>query len=180
MAPARPDGFSYEIHLNQEGLNTIGLPCDPVIVEAGSRLILELINHGTPLHLTLSSSNIAMFSEFSHQNLYVEDRATVTIPIRPESYRGEFTLDVITGYGARKVSFRVAVREAAPETIPVPEEAASVCSRFMVPAPYAMVAIVLSLILYLAWFFILRTDLFNILAFLVLLGGALSLWLSPR
>jgi hypothetical protein len=173
----QPAGSWYEIHLNREGVNSIEVPGEPAVVETGSPLMLELINHGSPLHLTIFSNNIAMFSEFSYENIYVDGTSTLTIPIRPESYPGMFNLDIITGYGARRESFGVIVKEARPPV--VPGEGRAEGSRFTREAFLFPIATGLSLLLYLAGLF-LRNDLFNAAAFLVLLGGALSVWYSQR
>jgi len=112
-----------EIHLNRRGINAIEVPQE-VEAAAGSDLVLRIVNHGSPLHITLASSNSSPFTGFFHENLYVGESEEFRIPIREDAYPGIFTVEVIAGYGARKAQFRVVVRERkAPE--PGPAEPAS-------------------------------------------------------
>ena len=178
--PAAPGsaGFSYEIHLSRGTTGAVELPRDPVIAQAGSSLILDFFNHGIPLHLTVSSSDIGTFSAFSHENLYIEDRVTVTIPIRSGSPEGRFTVDIITGYGARKEPVQVTVipePACPPEPVPAWRRVLPVVQADAVPA-----LILLSLLLFLTWLIIIHADLVVIAAFLALLGGTLLGWFSPR
>lgn len=174
---ARPDTrvFSYDISLNRTGPNTMELPGVPVIAVAGSPLILEFTNYGKALHLTVSSANIAEYSGFSHENLFIEYRENLTIPIRPEAPTGEFTLDIITGYGSRKESFRVTVQDAAslPVGEPGPGYYTGLRSLRITRGP---ILIGIGILLYAAWFFFLRSDLLSACAFLALLAGALYPW----
>jgi hypothetical protein len=108
-----------EIHLNRRGINFIEVP-EEVEATPGSDLTLHIINHGSPLHITLASTNSSIFTDFFHENLYVVGDAEFTIPIREGAYPGVFSVEVISGYGARRAEFRVVVRErAAPEPEPV-------------------------------------------------------------
>jgi hypothetical protein len=52
-----------EIHLNRRGINTIEVP-DVVEAMPGSDLALRLVNHGSPLHITLASANSSTFTGF--------------------------------------------------------------------------------------------------------------------
>lgn len=167
--------FSYDISLNRAGPNTVELPCVPVIAVAGFPLILEFTNYGKPLHLTVSSGTIAPYAaKFSLENLYIEYREKLTIPISPEAQSGEFTLDIITGYGARRESLRVTVQDASSLPFQEPEYGYSRFRAFRItPGP---VLIAMGIILYAAWFFFLRSDLLSAVAFLVLLLGALYPW----
>ena len=104
-----------DIHLNRSGINSIETSSAPVEVQAGSLLRLKLINHGAPIHLTLSSPNAEPVSDFYHQNVYVRDEMTFDIPIREDAFPGSFDLAVITGYGTVRASLKVlVVREAPP------------------------------------------------------------------
>ena len=101
--------MANEIHLNNAGINSITTPSAPVQVLAGTPLRLKLINHGAPIHLTLTSTNASPFSDFSHQNLFVREEVVHEIPIREDAFPGSFDITVVTGYGTVRSSFRVMV-----------------------------------------------------------------------
>ncbi|RXE56828.1 hypothetical protein ABH15_01330 [Methanoculleus taiwanensis] len=170
-----------EIHLNRRGINSIEVHPE-VAVTAGSDLALEMINHGAPLHLTLSSQNSGMFTDFFHANLYVADREAFIIPIRPDSYPGFFDVAIITGYGAKRAAFRVVVHQVPPE---VPEEPEELPPHPQAPARRIGVAlpagflVAAGLVLYGLWLAF-RLDMYNYTAFLALLAGVLMLWFSRR
>ena len=111
-----------EIHLNRRGINFIELP-EEVETTPGSDLILRIINHGSPTHISLASKNSSVFTDFFHENLYVVGDEEFIIPIREGAYPGVFSVEVISGYGARRAEFLVVVRERAtpePEPAEVP------------------------------------------------------------
>lgn len=170
-----------DIHLNRRGINSIEVPAE-VTVPAGSDLSLNLMNHGAPLHLTLSSQNSGMFTDFFHANLYIVDRDMFTIPVRPDAYPGFFDVAVITGYGARKAQLRVVVHPVTEPVREVPEtpeplpQAPSRRSHRLLPAG---LLIVLALVLYGFWL-LLQIDILNYAAFLALLAGVLALWYWRR
>jgi hypothetical protein len=165
----------YEIHVNKRGINTIEIPAE-MKVNFDESVDLLIKNHGTPLHLTLSSTNAGMFTDFYHENLYIRDEAEYSIPIRHGAYAGFFDLVVITGYGTRRATSRVIVqppqvKEERPKgellQVPAPKK-----NRISVPA-WALVAV--ALLLYSAWLYF-RDDLLNYAAFLVLLFGVFAVW----
>ncbi|MBA7480281.1 hypothetical protein ES707_15730 [subsurface metagenome] len=171
-----------EIHLNRRGINAIEVP-DEVEAMPGSDLALRLVNHGSPLHITLASTNSSTFTSFFHENLYVNGIEEFHIPIRENAYPGVFNVEVIAGYGARRAEFRVVVRErAAPEPEPVefsPTAAAPAVSfrwRSSIPV-LALVAA--ALVLYGLWLAY-RVDLLNAAAFAALLLGVILTWLRQR
>jgi hypothetical protein len=166
-----------EIHLNRRGINAIEVPQE-VEAAAGSYLVLRIVNHGSPLHITLASSNSSPFTGFFHENLYVDESEEFHIPIRENAHPGIFNVEVIAGYGAKKAQFRVFVREqAAPE----PEAAGPVSAGPALPAialpPLPPVAV--ALVLYGLWL-ALRIDILNAAAFAALLIGVLLTWLRQR
>ena len=75
----------YEIYLNRSGINSIDLPREKIHAEIGSNLRLKFLNRGAPIHITISSPNAGMFTDFFHENLYIVDEAVLPIPIRNES-----------------------------------------------------------------------------------------------
>lgn len=171
-----------EIHLNRRGINTIEVP-DVVEAMPGSDLALRLVNHGSPLHITLASANSSTFTGFFHENLYVNGTEEFTIPIREDAYPGTFNVEVIAGYGARRAEFRVVVRERTKselEPVESPPTAAvtGVSSRWRLSAPvFALIAA--ALVLYGLWLAY-RVELFNAAAFAVLLLGVIFTWLRQR
>ena len=171
--------FSYDISLNRTGPNTLELPLVPVVAVAGHPLTLDFTNYGKAMHLTVSSSTIAPYAKFSHENIFIDYRESLEIPILPDAPTGEFTLEIITGYGARKESLRVTIQDAA--SLQFDNAVTGRYARFrlaiITPGP---VLIVLGVLLYGIWFTLLRNDLLSIVAFLALLGGALYPWYLRR
>jgi len=180
---ARPesDRAVVEIHLNRAGINSVEMPTDPVEVQPGSLLRLKLINHGAPIHLTLSSTNARPFTDFDHQNVYVREETVFDIPLRDDASPGTFDLTVITGYGTVRASLRVMVLCEPPrplEPTPRPRYPA------LAPAPRTYPPAVLlfaaaGIVLYLVWW-LTRLDVVNFAAFLLLLAGILIGWLTQR
>lgn len=169
-----------EIHLNRRGINTIEVP-EKVEVAPGSEVLLRIINHGSPLHITLASANSSPYTGFFHENLYVGEIEEFPIPIRESAYPGVFDVEVIAGYGARKATFRVVVREpAGPETVPVavspPAPAPATTPR---PPATVLAPVGAALILYALWLAY-RIDLLNAAAFAALLLGVILTWLRQR
>jgi len=167
-----------EIHLNRRGINTIEVP-EKVEAAPGSEVALLIVNHGSPLHITLASVNSSPYTGFFHENLYVGEREEFHIPIQESAYPGVFDVEVIAGYGARKATFRVVVREeagpepvAASPTAPAPAAAPRPPVTVLVPVGAA-------LILYALWLAY-RVDLLNAVAFAALLLGVILTWLRQR
>ncbi|WP_292519326.1 hypothetical protein [Methanoculleus sp.] len=176
-----------EIHLNQRGINAIVVP-DEVEATPGSDLALHIINHGPPLHITLASSDSAAFTDFFHENLYVNKTEEFRIPVRENAYPGVFSIEVIAGYGAKRAKFRVAVRERPePDPEPVPEPAVPAAPAAAVPAitlpalpPLPVLApVAVALVLYGLWF-VYRVDLLNAASFAALLIGVILTWSRQR
>ncbi len=171
-----------EIHLNRRGINSIEAP-DEVEAMPGSDLVLHIVNHGSPLHITLASTNSSTFTGFFHENLYVNGDEEFRIPIRENAYPGVFNVEVIAGYGARKAEFRVVVRErAAPEPgpveVPATPAAPAVSFRWQSSIP-ALALVAAALVLYGLWLAY-RVDLLNAAAFAALLIGVILTWLRQR
>ncbi|ABN55942.1 MULTISPECIES: DUF7524 family protein [Methanoculleus] len=171
-----------EIHLNRRGINSIEVP-DEVEATPGSDLVLRIINHGSPLHITLASPNSSAFTGFFHENLYVSRSEEFSIPIRENGYPGTFNIEVIAGYGTRKAEFRVVVRERAapePEPVEVPATPAvpATSMRWRSSVPVLLLAAA-ALVLYVLWL-VYRVDLLNAAAFAVLLIGVVLAWLRQR
>ncbi|HQD26954.1 hypothetical protein [Methanoculleus sp. DTU007] len=170
-----------EIHLNSRGINAIAVP-DEVEATPGSDLVLHIINHGSPLHITIASSNSAAFTDFFHENLYVNKIEEFSIPIRENACPGTFSLEVIAGYGAKRAEFRVVVKERPdPEPAPEPEPVVPEVARPGIPLPPATVLVpcVIALLLYGLWL-MLGIDLLNAAAFAALLLGVILTWLRQR
>ncbi len=171
-----------EIHLNRRGINSIEVP-EKVETTPGSDLILQLVNHGSPLHITLASTSSSPFTDFFHENLYVVGGEEVIIPIREDAYPGVFSVAVISGYGARKVEFRVVVRErAAPAPEPVvvaPVAPARAALPGWQSAAPALLSCAAALVLYGLWL-VYRDDILNVAAFVALFIGVILAWLQQR
>jgi len=171
-----------EIHLNRRGINSIEVPKE-VEVTVGSDLVLNLINHGSPLHITLASTNSSAFTGFFHENLYVNGTEEFHIPIKEDAPPGFFTIQVVTGYGTRRQEFRVVVRgrpEPAPEPRVTPAQAAELApSRGLHYSLSILILVIAAVVLYGLWV-VYRADLLNAAAFVALLLGVILAWLRRR
>ncbi|HNX16816.1 MAG TPA: hypothetical protein PKM50_00645 [Methanoregula sp.] len=164
-----------EIHLNRSTINSIEIPLENVHVECGSTLKIRFVNRGAPIHITATTSNAGMFTDFFHENMYVIDEVTLGIPLRKNCSPGFFDIDIIAGYGAMKATLRIEVivkptrgPKAVEKEVPVQPEAHG--------RPHLlMVAMAAGLILYSIWYYT-RIEVLNILAFIVLIVGALFVW----
>jgi len=173
-----------EIHLNRRGINSIEAPL-AAEVPAGKTLDLALVNHGHPLHLSVSAANAARFTTFMQQNLFVQGEGSLSIPVKGDAPPGTFDLEVITGYGMRKVVLRVTVTPAAARKVveekPLPQP--PVRSHFPLHRA-APVLIAAGVLLYAAWWILAQPVieqpvLFSVLSFLALLSAAILAWLRP-
>lgn len=102
--------MSVQIRLNRRGINSIEMP-ESADVEVGESLVLKIINHGAPLHLTVSAINAKRFTHFIHENLYLDDKLAVRIPILSMAPTGSFYIEIITGYGTVKEQITVNVHD---------------------------------------------------------------------
>ncbi|MDD1660688.1 MAG: hypothetical protein LUQ62_05735 [Methanomicrobiales archaeon] len=170
---------STEIHLNRRGINSIEAP-PAAEVPAGKSLVLVLVNHGHPLHLSVSASNAARFTPFMQQNLFVQGEGSLSIPVKGDAPAGTFDLEVMTGYGMRKVVLQVTVIPAA--LVKAPEEKAPPPAPVRSPlalhraAPPLLAAGVL---LYAAWWILKKPETLSVLSFLALLSAAILAWRRP-
>lgn len=168
----------YVIYLNRSGINSIDRPREKVIAEPGAGLVLKCLNRGAPIHITITSSNASMFTDFFHENMYIVDEGVLSIPIRKDCGEGSFELDIIAGYGAVKATLPVSVIVQQHMRLKVQEEYP------LQPVAHGrphrlMVAMGIGLIIYCAWLY---TDIafLNIAAFMVLIVGALFTWYRQR
>ncbi|MDK2916357.1 MAG: hypothetical protein PWR25_914 [Euryarchaeota archaeon] len=171
-----------EIQLNRRGINSIEVP-DEVEATPGSDLVLRIINHGSPLHITLASSNSSAFTGFFHENLYVNRSEEFVVPIRENAYPGTFNIEVIAGYGAKRAEFRVVVRERAapePELPEAPAAPAAPARERRLPPSFPVILLTAgALVLYGLWL-VYRVDLLNAASFAALLLGVILAWLRQR
>jgi hypothetical protein len=170
-----------EVHINRRGINSIEVPAR-VEIAAGDSLVLDIINHGPPVHLTLSSDNSAPFTEFFHENLYLGERQEYRIPVYENAFEGSFDLAVITGYGMHRGTTRIQVNRFIKKVEPVPEvppvEIASPEPRRSIPV-LVVLLLLAAAIVYGAWL-VERADILNYAAFAALSSAVLMAWLSRR
>lgn len=168
---------SCEIRLNLRGINSIDLP-EPVAAAPGDTVFISLVNEGSPLHLTLSAADAGRFTEFCHENLFVDTTAEVPVFIRNDVFPGRFDIEVITGYGANRENLGVIVTdrpkplvEEPPLPLPAPVE------THLPVIPFAVVAAAaLLFIIYAAT----KMPAFEAAAFIVLVAGVLAAWFLRR
>jgi hypothetical protein len=168
----------YEIFLNRTGINSIDIPRERVVAEPGTGLLLKFLNRGAPIHITITSSNASMFTEFFHENMYIVDEAVLSIPIRKDCGEGVFELEIIAGYGA--------VKAALPASVVVPQHTRLKVQEEYPLQPVAhgrphllMVTMGIGLILYCGWLYS-GIEFLNIVSFIILIVGALYTWYRQR
>lgn len=175
---AGPNEGGYEVYLNRSGINSIDIPREKVLTEPGAGLILKFLNRGAPIHITITSSNAGMFTDFFHENMYIVDEAALSIPIRKDCLEGAFDLEIIAGYGAVKGLLPVSVVSVQHMRPKVQEEYP------LQPVAHGrphllMVTMGIGLILYCAWLY-LDIAFLNIASFIILIVGALYTWYRQR
>ncbi|MEA2033874.1 MAG: hypothetical protein U9N40_00030 [Euryarchaeota archaeon] len=178
------DVKNCEVNINRRGINSVDV-VPSIEVAPGDDLVLKLINHGSAIHLTLSSSNSMKYTDFFHDNLYLPDIVEYRIPILDIAPAGSFSVDIITGYGVNKKSLNVVVvmpeetfvstdEEFEPETKPKNKSGEE--SEF--PWLIAVILIIASLgfganIVY-------QNIYLNIATFVFLVAGVIVGWLYQR
>ena len=95
LSAAGSGAGGYELFLNRIGINSIDIPREKVLAEPGTGLVLRFLNRGAPIHITVTSANASMYTDFFHENMYIVDEAVLSIPIRKESGDGTFDLEII-------------------------------------------------------------------------------------
>ncbi|MDO9326614.1 MAG: hypothetical protein Q7T80_16815 [Methanoregula sp.] len=168
----------FEIYLNRSGINSIDLPRGRIQAVTGNNLRVKFVNRGAPIHITISSANASMYTDFFHENMYVVDESVLIIPIYSDISEGFFDLEIIAGYGVMKTTARVDVIHP-PQKKPIILEESPVQPVSRGRPHLLMVMMGIALILYTAW---LNTaiELLNIASFLTLIVGALYIWYRQR
>jgi hypothetical protein len=174
VAATDGEGAGYEIHLNRSGINSIDVPREKILTESGSLLRLRFVNHGAPIHITVTSSDAGQFTDFFHENLYIVDKSTLAIPIHKDSPPGTLELELISGYGVVKTRIQVGILSPQAPRPTIREEYPLQPVARGRPHPL-MIMMGVALLLYCAWFYT-GTELLNIAAFITLIVGALYTW----
>jgi hypothetical protein len=167
-----------EIYLNRSGINSIDLPRGNIQAVTGNNLRVKFINRGAPIHITVTSANANMFTDFFHENMYVVDESVLTIPLYSDIQDGFFNLEIIAGYGVMKTTARVDVIHP-PQKKPVILEESPVQPVARGRPHFLMVMMGIALIFYTAWLYT-TIELLNISAFILLIVGALYTWYLQR
>ncbi len=168
----------YDIYLNRSGINSIDLPRGKIQALTGNILHVKFINRGAPIHITITSANASMFTDFYHENQYVVDESVLAIPIYSDVQEGFFDLEIIAGYGVMKTIARVdVIRTQQKKPIILEELPVQPVAR---GRPHLlMVMMGIALILYTAWLYT-AIELLNIASFIILIVGALYIWYRQR
>jgi len=165
-----------EIRFNARSINSIDLS-ESVEVSPGDTLVLRLKNEGSPLHLTLSTADAGRFTDFFHENLYLERSVDVPVFIRNDVFPGTFEIAVITGYGTNRSTFRVLVREPPAPQEEVPELPPLPAAPRLPVVPFAVITVaVLLFIIYVGTGIVI----FEAAAFVVLIAGVFAAWFLRR
>lgn len=170
------DGNSsvYEVHLNRSGINSIDLPREKIIAEPGAGLRIRFLNRGAPIHITATSSNAGLFTDFFHENLYIVDESVLTIPIRKDCVEGDFHLEILSGYGGMKTRMQIHVLH--PQTPrPIIQEEYPLQPVAHGRPHLLMIMMGIALLLYCGWVYT-GEEFLNIASFILLIVGALYTW----
>ncbi len=166
---------SFEFYLNRLGINTIEGPKENIWGEIGSTLRLIFKNRGAPTHITISSPNSEMYTDFFHENIYVVDEAVLSIPLHRDVQEGFFDIEITTGYGGVKTSLRVDVIEGiSPQKSAAREEPPLQPVAHGRPHPL-MIMLGIALILFSASLYT-KIEFLNTASFIILIVGALYTW----
>jgi hypothetical protein len=166
----------YEIYLNRLGINSIETPKEPVQAEIGKTLHLNFLNRGAPIHITISSPNASMYTDFFHENLYILDEMALNIPVRNDCNEGFFDLEIITGYGVTKSTFRVNVKHGVAKQQKRAPDFEAPLQPVAHGRPHLMMVMMgIALILYGGWLYT-RIEFLNTVSFIALIVGALYTW----
>jgi len=166
---------SFEFYLNRLGINFIEVPKEKIWAEIGGTLKIIFKNRGAPTHITISSPNSEMFTDFFHENMYVVDETVLIIPLRKDCQEGFFELEITTGYGGIKTSVRVdVVQQATTQKKAVKEEFP------LQPVAHGrpnllMIVMGIALILYSASLYT-KIEFLNTASFIILIVGVLYTW----
>jgi len=164
----------YEVHLNRSGINSIDIPREKITTQSGGSLRIRFLNRGAPIHITITSSNAGMYTDFFHENLYVVDESVLTIPIRKENPGGVFDLEIISGYGVMKTLMQVHVVQ--PQIIrPSIQEEYPLRPVAHGRPHFLMIMMGIALLLYCVWLYT-AIEFLNIASFIILIVGALYTW----
>ena len=166
---------SFEFYLNRLGINFIEVPKENIWVEIGGTLRLIFKNRGAPTHITISSPNSGMYTDFYHENMYVVDETTLAITLRKDCQEGFFNLEITTGYGGIKTTLRVDVlQELVLQKKTIKDEPPLQPVAHGRPHPL-MIMMGIALILYSASLYT-KIEFLNTAAFIILIVGALYTW----
>ncbi len=165
---------AYEVYLNRVGINTIEVPRETVSVTTGNKLRLNLVNRGAPIHITITSSNAGMYTDFFHENMYVIDSVLLFLPIRKDAKEGSFDLEISSGYGVTKTMLHVEVVNPVVCKPDVREETPLQPTARGRPH-FLMITMGIGLIFYTGWLYLGIPQL-NTAAFITLIIGALYTW----
>jgi hypothetical protein len=166
---------SFEFYLNRLGINEIEGPKENIWGEIGSTLRLIFKNRGAPTHITISSPNSGMYTNFFHENIYVVDEAVMSIPLRKDVQEGFFDIEITTGYGGVKTSLHVDVIQGIS-----PRKSAALEEPPLQPVAHGrphplMIMMGIALILFSASLYT-KIEFLNTAAFITLIVGALYTW----
>ena len=166
---------SFEFYLNRLGINIIEGPKENIWGEIGSTLRLIFKNRGAPTHITISSPNSGMYTDFFHENMYVVDEAVLPIPFRKESPEGFFDLEITAGYGGVKTTFHVDVIQGVHPQKPSTREEPPLQPVAHGRPHFLMIMMGIALILFSASLYT-NIEFLNTASFLILIVGALYTW----
>jgi hypothetical protein len=170
-----PEDPVYEIYLNRVGINSIEVPREEVRGRIGHTLHLRFLNRGAPIHITITSANASMYTDFFHENMYILDEMVLDIPLRGDCSEGFFDLEIISGYGVMKTTLRVNVKRALHRSVQIHEVELPLQPEAHGRPHLMMIMMGIALVLYSGWIYT-RIDALNIVSFVLLVIGALYTW----
>lgn len=166
---------SFEFYINRLGINVIEGPKESIWAEIGGTLRLIFKNRGAPTHITISSPNSGMFTDFFHENMYIVDEAVLSIPLRKDAQAGFFDLEIITGYGGVKTSLHVDVIEGISQQKRSAKEETPLQPVAHGRPHFLMIMMGIALILFSASLYT-KIEFLNTASFIILIVGALYTW----
>jgi hypothetical protein len=166
---------SFEFYLNRLGINVIEGPKENIWGEIGSIVRLIFKNRGAPTHITVSSPNSEMYTDFFHENMYVVDEAVLSIPLHKDVKEGFFDIEITAGYGGIKTSLRVDVIQGVSSQKSVSREDPPLQPVAHGRPHPLMIMMGIALILFSASLYT-KIEFLNTASFIILIIGALYTW----
>ncbi|HJJ46767.1 MAG TPA: hypothetical protein O0X32_00705 [Methanocorpusculum sp.] len=163
-------------------------------VSPGTTLHIRILNYGSPTHITLRAEG-GDFTNFTYENIFIEGEEEIHIPILDTAPEGEFSIQVITGYGMHREKFKIEVikptteseKEENPREAKMKKDGKNLekldSSKYEWNIPLAFIPPIIGFIFLLLWLFVFSATApirpMAIILFVIMFIGFIGVWFSP-